>query len=88
MNVTPLPAAKALDQFFLEARARLLDLAGILDRIHRGADAAAIADDPRLMKIRDALDVLRDGKGDRAERIQHIFSIGYDPNWPKPQPRS
>ena len=33
------PAGKALDAYFLEARARLLDLAAILDRIGRGADA-------------------------------------------------
>src|SRR5262249_37923219 len=29
--MTPLPAAKALDAYFLEARAKLLDLAAILD---------------------------------------------------------
>src|SRR5437763_1732848 len=29
--MNPLPAPKALDQFFLDARARLLDLAAILD---------------------------------------------------------
>ena len=35
--MTPLPAPRALDQFFLDARARLLDLAAMLDRIDRGA---------------------------------------------------
>ena len=38
----PLPAPKALDAFFLEARCKILDLAAILDRIDRGPDAAAI----------------------------------------------
>ncbi len=87
MNLTPLPAPKALDQFFLDARARLLDLAAILDRINRGDHAAQVADDPRMIRIREALDILRDPSGGRAERIQRIFSIDYDPNWPKPQPR-
>src|SRR5262245_27221349 len=32
MTLQPLPAAKALDNYFLEARAKLLDLAAILDR--------------------------------------------------------
>jgi hypothetical protein len=33
--VTPLAAAQALDDYFLEARSKLLDLAAILDRIDR-----------------------------------------------------
>ncbi len=39
--MTPLPSAKALDNYFLEARSKLLDLAAILDRISRGRDAAS-----------------------------------------------
>jgi hypothetical protein len=85
--MTPLPANKALDAYFLDARARLLDLAAILDRIGRGAGAAGTAEDPRLTKIRQALDVLGDESGGRAERVQKIFSLDYDPAWEKPQPR-
>jgi hypothetical protein len=85
--MTPLPANKALDAYFLDARARLLDLAAILDRIGRGAGAAGAADDPRLVRIRQALDVLGDESGGRAERVQKIFSLDYDPAWEKPQPR-
>jgi hypothetical protein len=85
--MTPLPAARALDAYFLEARSKLLDLAGVLDRIGRGRDAAQVEDDPRLEKIRRALEVLRDRSGGRAERIQQIFSLDYDPAWEKPQPR-
>lgn len=86
--MTPLPANKALDAYFLEARARLLDLAAALDRVGRGAGAATTADDPRLRKIREALEVLGDESGGRAERIQKIFSLDYDPAWEKPQPRA
>ena len=84
----PLPAPKVLDQFFLEARARLLDLAAILDRIQRGPDASAVARDPRLARIREALEALGDQPSDRAERLQMIFSLDYDPAWEKPVPRT
>jgi hypothetical protein len=85
--MNPLPAATALDAYFLEARSKLLDLAAILDRIGRGHDAAAVAADPRLEKIRRALEVLRDESGGRAERVQQVFSLEYEPNWERPQPR-
>jgi hypothetical protein len=85
--VAPMAAAAALDAYFLEARARLLDLAAVLDRIGRGAGAAGAEDDPRLHKVRQALEVLCDRSGGRAERVQKIFSLDYDPAWERPQPR-
>jgi hypothetical protein len=85
--MTPLSAAQALDSYFLEARSKLLDLAGILDRIGRGQGASGTEHDPRLEKIRQALEVLHDQSGGRAERVQQIFSLDYDPTWVKPQPR-
>ncbi len=88
MTPSPLPAPKALDHFFLEARCRLLDLAAILDRIGRGADANSAQTDPRVEKIRQALEVLRDPSGGRAERIQKLFSLDYDPKWQRPQPKN
>ena len=87
MPITPLPAAKTLDTHFLEARSKLLDLAGVLDRIGRGLNAAATDTDPRLEKIRQALEVLHDRSGGRAERIQKIFSLDYDSDWHRPQPK-
>ena len=85
--MTPLPAAKALDAYFLEARCKILEVAATLDRIGRGRDAAAIDSDPRLARIREALEVLADHSGGRAERIQKIFSLDYDANWERPKPR-
>ena len=64
--MTPLPAPKALNDFFLEARCRLLDLAAFLDRINRGPGSAGVDQDPRLDKIRKALDVL----------TQRFFTVG------------
>ena len=86
MMMTPLPAAQALDRYFLEARSKLLDLAAILDRIGRGQGAQEFDNDPRLEKIREALEVLYDKSGGRAERIQQIFSLAYEPGWERPQP--
>lgn len=85
--MTPMPAAQALDTTFLDIRARLLDVAAALDRIQRGKDAPALAADPRLAKVRQALEVLCDESGARAERVQQIFSLAYDPSWEKPAPR-
>ena len=85
--MNPLPANKALDNFFFEARSKLLDLAAFLDRINRGRDASAVGNDPRLDKIRRALEVLHDQCGGRAERFQQIFSLVYDPQWEKPAPK-
>jgi hypothetical protein len=84
--LSPLPAPAALDAYFLEARSKLLDLAAILDRIDRGAGANGV-EDTRLAKVRQALAVLGDPNGSRAERVQRIFSLDYDPTWDRPQPR-
>jgi hypothetical protein len=86
MTLTPMSAAQALDAHFLEARSRLLDLAAILDRIDRGADA--LTGDPRLAQIRTAIQALSETKGpDRAARVQELFSLPYDSNWKPPTPR-
>ena len=82
--MTPLPAARALDMFFLDARSRLLDLAATLDRLDRGGGSDA---DPRLERIRQALLALLEPGPGRAERVQQLFSLAYDPDWPRPQPR-
>jgi len=84
--MTPLPADQALERYFLEARSKLLDLAGILDRIGRG-QGAGLENDARLKKIRQALEILQDPSGGRAERIQKLFSLDYDQAWEKPKPK-
>lgn len=81
--MTPLPADKALDQFFIEARCRLLDLAAILDRVDRGGGVS----DPRLVRIAKALDAVAESGPGRAEAVQRIFSLDYDAGWPKPVPQ-
>ena len=85
--MTPLPAARALDQFFLDARSRVLDLAATLDRIGRGANPTAALADARAKLLRQALEVLLSDAPNRAEKVQQIFSLAYDPAWERPTPR-
>lgn len=82
--MTPLASQAALDAYFLEARSKLLDVAAILDRIDRGG---AIPADSRLNKIHEAIAALQANGPGRAERIQQIFSLPYDPTWVKPKPQ-
>lgn len=68
-------APQTLEQYFLEMRWRCLSLAADLDRIERSPGGPALLDaDPRLKQLRQALGVLLDGKGNRAEQVQNIFS--------------
>ncbi len=83
--MNPLPADRALEQFFLDCRCKLLDVAATLDRIDRGT--GKVEADPRRQKIDKALKALLDSNSNRAELIQQIFSLDYDPRWTKPKPR-
>jgi hypothetical protein len=68
-------AQQTLDRFFLEMRWRCLSLAADLDRVQRGEKGAAVlAKDPRMAKLRTAISVLLEGEGNRAERVQMVFS--------------
>jgi len=84
--VKTLTASEALDRYFLEARCKLLDLAAILDRIHRGGLGDPIAD-PRLERLRQGLAILQDEEKAKAERVQQAFSLDYESSWEKPKPR-
>ena|SRR5438477_10948794 len=68
-------AKDVLEQQFLEMRWRTLSLAADLDRIGRAAGGAeALARDPRVAKLRKAIELLLSERGDRAEGVQMIFS--------------
>jgi len=74
-------AAEVLDRSFLELRGKILEVAAGLDRIERSGGGEAIGDDTRLQQIDRALVAMRQSGGDRAEQIQMIFSLPYDPKW-------
>lgn len=74
-------AAEVLDCEFLEIRCRLLDIAASLDRIRRGTQPSAVDSDSRLARVREAIRVLDDADGNRAERIQMVFSLPFQEDW-------
>ena len=74
-------AIEILDRNFLEIRHRLLDIAAGLDRIDQANDASKTRSDPRYLQLEEALRVLTDGKPNRTERIEMVFSLPYDKNW-------
>jgi hypothetical protein len=79
--MSPITPKAALDLYYLEIRAAILGLAAALDRINHGGVVAA---DPRDRLIARALDALADGRENRAERVQLVFSLQYDPSWRRP----
>ena len=80
--INPRDAAAVLDRDFLEVRSRILDLAAALDRHERAPNPVAGPPDHRLSQLRQALQALLDPEPNRAETIQLIFSLEYDPHWP------
>jgi len=76
-----LSASEILNRYFLDTRSRVLDVAAALDRIQRASGAEAVKNDARLAKLQEAIRVLTDGRPDRAERVQQVFSLTYDPKW-------
>ena len=68
---SPMNRAQVVDAYFMEHRARLLDVAAFLDRVDR---AGAGADDFRMEAFRRALAVLQDGKPERARRVLELLS--------------
>lgn len=72
---------QVLDKDFLQIRWLALELAAAMDRLDRATPPGK--DDPRLVGLRKAMEVLASHEPDRAERVQLIFSREYDPNWRK-----
>jgi hypothetical protein len=79
MTPTPLDAPEILEREFLQARAKLLQVAATLDRLSRAA--GSVEDDPRAARLRQAAQVLLSDDANRAEQIQMIFSRPYESDW-------
>jgi len=86
-KIKAVAAPKVLEQSFLEARCKLLDIAAILDRINRGDAAAVVHQDVKIARIIEALKILQGTTEHKAEQIQKLFSLPYDANWEIPAPR-
>jgi len=76
---SPKTGRELVDEYFIENRTRLLEIAAFLDRLDR-TDAALVERDFRVRAFREALRLLdadRSASGDqqtRVERIQHLLS--------------
>jgi hypothetical protein len=75
----PLPGHEVVERYHLEVRAKLLEVAAVLDRIDRGGGPAG--GEPRLKKIREAIALLQSASPDRAERLQMLFSLPFSADW-------
>jgi hypothetical protein len=72
-------AQQVLEAEILPLRAKLLELAAGLDRIERGNPPAATPE--TMATLRTAIETLLRPGGQRAERIQLLFSRAYDDRW-------
>lgn len=70
---SPLSRKALIDEYFIENRTRLLEIAAFLDRLDRaGADGPT--EDFRIKAFHDALAAASNGAGDRLHRIQILLS--------------
>lgn len=72
MATAPQTKQQVIDSYFMEHRAKLIDIAAYLDRIDRGQ--GQMPDDFRDSAFRSAIEILTDGTSDRAKRILESFS--------------
>ncbi len=72
-------ADQILEQEFLAARAKTLELAATLDRVGRAP--GDVSGSRQMELLHRGLDILRDPHPDKAQQIQLLFSRQYDPAW-------
>jgi hypothetical protein len=68
----PMTHAQLVEAYFLEHRAKLLDIAAFLDRLDRARGGGG--SDFRMVAFARAIDVLRDDRPHRARRILELLS--------------
>ena len=69
----PAARSKVVELYFLEHRAKLIDIASFLDRVDR-APADGRETDFRVEAFRRALAILDDGEPQRARRVLELLS--------------
>ena len=73
VGTCPLTQQQLINEYFMEVRAKILDVAAFLDRMDRSVDRNA-EDDFRMVAMREALQALCAGIPSRVYDIQMIFS--------------
>lgn len=86
----PRTSAQVLQEEFLLARSKILELAATLDRIDRAArdaDAQTLSDlqgkSPALKLLADGIKILQEPEMHRAKRVQELMSRPYSEDWRK-----
>jgi hypothetical protein len=75
----PLSRPEVVDRYFLEHRAKLIDIAAFLDRVDR-AEPQGEGEDFRMAAFREALHVLGSGESGRARRVlEHLSDPTTEP---------
>ena len=81
---SPRDANCILAESFLDARAKLLEVAAVLDRIDRAAEDVGTLNHSSQAcrtKVDEAIRILLSEGPDRAARLQRLFSREYDAGW-------
>jgi hypothetical protein len=82
MLTTPRDVAAVLNRDFLESRGKILELAAALDRLDRApTHSGEHAPERRIAQLRQAIEALLEPGPGRAETVQRLFSLDYDPEW-------
>jgi hypothetical protein len=63
-----------IDAYFMEHRAKVLDIAAFFDRVDRAQYQSTPSEDFRMTAIRKAVEILLDVQPERARRILETFS--------------
>lgn len=72
-DTCPLSQRQLVDEYFIEMRARLLDVAAFLDRLDRSIERDA-EEDFRMVAMQRALRMLSEAASDRVYSMQMLFS--------------
>ena len=72
-HASPLTGTELVDEYFIENRTKLLDIAAFLDRLDR-ADPSCARTDFRMKAFAEALAALSSGGPDRIGAVQMLLS--------------
>jgi hypothetical protein len=73
-GLCPLTTREIVDEYFVENRTKLLDIAAFLDRLDRSADGKDPGLDFRVRAFRRALGILNDTDSSRVLQLQMLLS--------------
>ena len=72
-STPPAPRSRVIELYFMDHRAKLIDIAAFLDRLDRAPDDLG-EEDFRVAALREAIGLLIDGRPERTRRVLELFS--------------